>query len=165
MRRAAAFIAALFTLFPLAAPASEEGWVQVAFVHPHAPRIESAEARALFADVNATRARHGLPPLIADERLSDFALAVARQMASRRYFGHTDPSGVTFQDRVRAAGYQYSFAAENMALDRDEAHANAAFLQSRGHYENIVDSHPRKLGIAVLAAGDGEIFYVEEFSD
>ncbi len=52
-----------------------------------------------------------------------------------------------------------------MAFDCDEAHANAAFLRSRGHYENIVDRHPRKLGIAVLAAGDGEIFYVEEFSD
>jgi uncharacterized protein YkwD len=165
MRRAAAFIAALFLLFPLAATASEEGWVQVAFVHPHAPRIDAAEAKALFADVNATRTRHGLAPLVADPRLSDFALAVARQMAGRRYFGHTDPSGVTFQDRLRAAGYQYGFAAENMALDRDEAHANAAFLQSRGHYENIVDPHPHKLGIAVLAAGDGEIFYVEEFSD
>ncbi len=165
MRRAAACIAALITLSPLAAAASEGGWVQVAISHPHAPRIVTAEARALFADVNATRMRHGLSPLVADERLSDLALAVARQMADRRYFGHTDPSGVTFADRLRAAGYQYRFAAENMALDCDEAHANAAFLQSPGHYENIVDPQPHKLGIAVLAAGDGEVFYVEEFSD
>src|SRR6202011_294114 len=122
-------------------------------------------ARGAFAGVHATRVRHGLRPLAADERLAGLALAVARQMAIRGYFGHTDPSGVTFRDRLRAAGFRYGYAAENLAFDRDEAHANAAFLQSRGHYENIVDPHPRKLGIAVLAAGEGEIFYVEEFSD
>jgi uncharacterized protein YkwD len=165
MRRAAAFIAALITLSPAAAAASRDGWVRVSLAHPHAPHVVAAEARALFADVNATRVRHGLAPLVADEGLEGLALAVARHMAAQRYFGHTDPSGVTFRDRLRAAGYQYRYAAENLAFDRDEAHANAAFLQSPGHYENIVDRHPTKLGIAVLAAGDGEIFYVEEFSD
>ncbi|MDB5092855.1 MAG: hypothetical protein JWO85_956 [Candidatus Eremiobacteraeota bacterium] len=165
MRRAAAFLAAFMTLFPAAAAASTERWVRVSFAHAHSPRVVAAEKRALFADVNATRVRHGLAPLVADEGLDDLALAVARHMAEQRYFGHTDPSGVTFGDRLRAAGYQYRYAAENLAFDRDEAHANAAFLQSPGHYQNIVDRHPHKLGIAVLAAGYGEIFYVEEFSD
>jgi uncharacterized protein YkwD len=165
MRWTAAFIAAVVSLSALPAAATEGGWVHVSFAHRHAPRVVAAEARALFADVNAARVRHGLPPLVADERLAGLALAVARQMAVRGYFGHTDPSGVTFQDRLRAAGFRYGYAAENLAFDRDEAHANAAFLQSRGHYENIIDPHPRKLGIAVLAVGEGEIFYVEEFSD
>ncbi|MDB5043121.1 MAG: hypothetical protein JWN27_3847 [Candidatus Eremiobacteraeota bacterium] len=165
MRRAAAFIAALITLSPAAAAASREGWVRVHFAHPHPPRVVADEARALFADVNATRVSHGLRPLVADEGLDALALAVARHMAELRYFGHTDPSGVTFGDRLRAAGYQYRYAAENLAFNRDELHANAALLQSPVHYENIVDRHPHKLGIAVLAAGEGEIFYVEEFSD
>ena len=52
-----------------------------------------------------------------------------------------------------------------MAFDQDEAHAHQAFMTSPGHYANIVDSHPHKLGIAVVAAGDGEVFYVEEFAD
>ena len=164
MRRAVALIAAVISLSSPAA-ATEGGWVHVSFAHRHAPRVAAAEARALFADVNATRVRHGLPPLLADEHLAGLALDVARHMADRGYFGHTDPSGVTFRDRLRTAGYRYRYAAENMAFDRDEAHANAAFQRSRGHYENIVDRHPRKLGVAALAAGDGEIFYVEEFSD
>ena len=165
MYRVAAFVVALVTLLPLAVTASEEECIQLAYIRPHRPQIVSTEARMLFNDVNAARAQRGLPPLVQDETLSQFALQVAQQMALRHYFGHTDPNGVTFQDRLRAAGLHTRFAAENMAFDQDEAHAHQAFLHSPGHYTNIVDSHPHKLGIAVVAAGDGEVFYVEEFAD
>ncbi|MEA2718496.1 MAG: hypothetical protein QOJ39_360 [Candidatus Eremiobacteraeota bacterium] len=165
MYRVAAFLVALVTLLPLAVTASEEECIQLAYIRPHRPQVVSSEARVLFNDVNAARAQRGLPPLVPDEALSQFALQVAQQMAQRRYFGHTDPNGVTFQDRLRAAGLHMRFAAENMAFDQDEAHAHQAFLHSPGHYANIVDMHPHKLGIAVVAAGDGEVFYVEEFAD
>ena len=52
-----------------------------------------------------------------------------------------------------------------MALDSDEQHANAALLNSPGHYRNIVDVHEHRLGVAAVEAADGETFYVEEFSD
>jgi uncharacterized protein YkwD len=165
MHRAGAFLAALILLSPLAATASQEGWVQVAFVHPHPPRVVTTAARDLFVDVNAARAQRGLALLTPDARLDAMALAIARQMAERRYFGHTDPNGVTFEDRLRAAGFSYRYAAENMALDSDEPHANAAFLNSPEHFRNIVDVHERRLGVAAVEAADGETFYVEEFSD
>ena len=166
MHRVAAFLAALVVLAPLTATASsEEECIQLAYVRPHQPQVITAEARALFSDVNAARAQRGLPALAEDPSLSQFALRVAEQMAERHYFGHTDPSGVTFQDRLRAAGFANRYAAENMAFDQDEKSAHQAFLRSPGHYGNIVDSHSRKLGVAVVAAGDGEIFYVEEFAD
>ncbi len=165
MHRVAAFLAALVALAPLTATASEDDCIQLAYARPHRLKAIGAEARALFNDVNATRAQRGLAPLSEDASLSRFALQVAEQMAQRHYFGHTDPSGVTFQDRLRAAGWANRYAAENMAFDQDEKSAHEAFLHSPGHYGNIVDSHPRKLGVAVVAAGDGEIFYVEEFAD
>ena len=165
MFRVVAFLAALIALFPLSVTASEEDCIQLAYVRPHRPQVVATDARALFRDVNAVRAQRGLAPLVADEGLSQFALQVAQQMAERRYFRHTDPSGVTFQDRLRASGLRYRFAAENMAFDQDVAHAHQAFLRSPGHYANIIDPHPRKLGIAVVAAVDGEVFYVEEFAD
>jgi len=165
MHRVVAFFAALVSLLPLAATASEEECIQLAYIRPHRPQVVATDARALFNDVNAARAQRGLAPLVLDEELSQFALQVAEQMAQRHYFGHTDPAGVTFQDRLRAAGRHNRFAAENMAFDQDEAHANQAFLHSPGHYANIVDGHPHKLGIAVVAAGDGEVFFVEEFAD
>ncbi|MBV8299897.1 MAG: CAP domain-containing protein [Candidatus Eremiobacteraeota bacterium] len=127
--------------------------------------IVAGEERALFNDVNAARAQRGLPALAEDGSLSRFALQVAEQMAQRHYFGHTDPNGITFQDRLRGAGIRYRYAAENMAFDADEQAANQAFLRSPGHYSNIMDGHPHRLGVAVVSAGDGEVFYVEEFAD
>lgn len=168
MHRVAAFLAALVALAPLgtgAARASEGECIQLAFVSRQAPRVQTEEARALFSDVNAFRAQRGLPALSEDERLARFALQVAQQMAARHYFGHTDPSGITFQDRLRASGFSYRIAAENMALDQDEPHANAALLASPGHLANIVDPRPRRMGTAVVAAGDGQVFFVEEFAD
>jgi uncharacterized protein YkwD len=165
MHRVAAFLAALVSLLPAVATASEEDCVQIAYIRPHRPQVVASDARALYNDVNAARAQRGLPALAYDEHLSEFALQVAQQMAARHYFGHTDPSGVTYADRLRASGLRYRFAAENMAFDQDEPHANQAFLSSPGHYANIVDPHPHRVGIAVVAAGDGEVFYVEEFSD
>lgn len=169
MRRAAAVltaIASLAALAPSTVSAAEEGTVQLAFYRPlAAPVVDQTQARALFNDVNAARAQRGLPALAGDPRLNKLALEVAQQMAARHYFGHTDPNGITFEDRLRASGFRFRYAAENMAFDEDEAHANQAFLHSPGHYANIVDPNPHRLGTAVVAAGNGEIFYVEEFSD
>ena len=162
----AAVFAACAALSPLAAAASsDETYVRLAFAHPHPPQIVIADERALADDVNAARAARGLPPLVVDEELSRFALQVAERMARLHYFGHTDPDGVTFRDRLRASGIRYQFAAENLAYDQDEHDANVALLHSPGHYANIVDPHPHRLGVAVVAAGDGELFFVEEFAD
>jgi uncharacterized protein YkwD len=159
----AVFAAALLALTPLAASAAEGGWTAVRFDRPQPPRSEPAVAQALAADVNAARVARGLPALILDDRLSRFALALAREMAQRGYFGHTDPDGVTFVDRLRSAGFVDRYAAENIALDTDEPHANVALLHSPGHYANIVDPRPRSLGVAAVVAADDEIFFVEDF--
>jgi len=168
MHRVVAFVAALATLLSGAAAfasSSSQECIQLAYLRPHRPLVEPAAARLLVGDINVARAQRGLQPLVQDDALSQFALQVAEQMAARHYFGHTDPNGITFEDRLRAARFPYNYAAENMAFDQDEAHANQAFLHSPGHYANIVDSHPRRVGTAVVAAGDGEVFFVEEFAD
>ncbi len=165
MHKVAAFLAALVALGPLTATASEEECIQLAYSRPHAPQVISTEARDLFRDVNGARVARGLQPLAEDATLSRFALRIAEQMAERHYFGHTDPNGVTFVDRLRAAGLANRYASENMAFDQDEKSAHQAFLHSPGHYGNMMDPHPHKLGVAVVAAGDGEVFYVEEFAD
>ena len=165
MHRVAAFVAALSPLLSAGAFASSEDCIQLAYMRPHTPVVEPTQARQLMNDINVTRMQHGLRPLVPDDSLSGFALQVAEQMAERRYFGHTDPNGVTFEDRLRASHMRFGYAAENMAFDQDEPHANQAFLHSPGHYANIVDPHPRRVGAAVVAAGDGEVFFVEEFAN
>jgi len=166
MHRVAALLTALIAFFPFCATAAnDEDCIQLAYQRPHPPAVMPAEERDLFNDVNAARARRHLGPLAEDPTLTAFAYDVAEDMAERHYFGHTDPDGQTFQDRIKSAHLDYRYAAENLAYDQDEPSANAAFLHSRGHFENIVDPNTHRLGVAVIAAGDGEVFYVEEFSD
>ena len=165
MKRVAAFVAALTLALPIAASAQEDGTIQLTFYRPHAPTARSSQARSLLTLVNAVRAQHGLPALVADPALDRFAADKAEHMATRHYFGHTDPNGVTFESRLKDSGLKFRYAAENIAFDQDERHANAAFVGSPGHFANMVDPNHRKIGIAVVEAGAGESFFVEEFSD
>jgi uncharacterized protein YkwD len=166
MKRIVAMMAAIASLAPLGASAQEgpDAPVAIAFVRPHAPAALRPEERALFDSVNAERVRRGLAPLVRDENLDRLALAKAQHMATRGYFGHTDPDGVTFEERFRAARLQFTCAAENLAFDEDEPHAHAAFMHSPEHRANVLDPEERRLGVAVVTVGDGETFYVEEFS-
>jgi uncharacterized protein YkwD len=141
-----------------------EAPITISFVNPHYPQQMADQARALTNDVNAERLKRGLPALVMDETLNRFALAKAVEMASRGYFGHTNPDGVTFQDRLRAWHWGTLYAAENIAFDSDELHAHAAFMKSASHAANLLDPQQRRMGIAVVTVGAHETFYVEDFS-
>jgi uncharacterized protein YkwD len=164
MRLMGIALATIAALSPLGAGAHEEAPVAIAYVHAHAPAELSSEATALFASVNAERARRGLSQLGHDGGLEKLALEKARDMATYGYFGHTDREGVTFEERVRASGVTFRYAAENLAFDQDAEHAHAAFMHSEEHRANVLDPQQKRLGIAVITVGDGETFYVEEFA-
>ncbi len=159
-------MAAVFGLSPVLVGASggQEAPIAISFVNPHYPQPVVEQARALADDVNAERAKRGLPALARDEALDRFAYAKAMEMAARGYFGHTDPDGVTFQDRLRAWHWTTTYAAENIAFDRDEPHAHAAFMNSEPHARNLLDRNERRIGVAVVTVGEHETFYVEDFS-
>jgi uncharacterized protein YkwD len=164
MRLIGLALATLAALSPLSAGAHEAAPVAIAYVEAHAPVEISAQASALFASVNAERLRHGLSRLTPDDGLVKPALEKARDMAIYGYFGHTDPGGVTFEERVRASGLAFRCAAENLAFDQDAEHAHAAFMHSAEHRANVLDPQQKRLGIAVVTVGDGETFFVEEFA-
>ena len=159
-------MAAVFGLSPVLVGVSQgqEAPIAISFVNPHYPQSVADQARALADDTNAERAKLGLPALARDETLDRFAYAKAMEMAARGYFGHTDPDGVTFQDRLRAWHWPTAYAAENIAFDRDEPHAHAAFMNSPPHARNVLDKNERRIGVAVVTVGEHETFYVEDFS-
>ena len=159
MLRVATFLAALVML--LSGTAS----VRAAGYSPAFASIDLTQSHALFVQTNVTRAALGLPALTDDQQLDRLAAQLAQQMVRQGYFGHTDPSGVTFEQRVRAAGIRYHFAAENIATADDAAQAADALVHSPDHYANIVDPHVRKLGTAAVPGGDGEMYFVQEFAD
>jgi uncharacterized protein YkwD len=133
-------------------------------VQPEPLVVRNGEARQLVADVNRIRDRHGLPEVAVDDLLSRAALLHARDMAQRRFFGHETPDGSSLPDRLAALGFHWHFAAENIALDEDEPHANAALLDSAPHRANILDPRVRKIGVAALGVGVGAALYVEDFA-
>ena len=145
--------------------ASDDGEapIAIAMTNPH-PHALPADAQALADAVNAERAKRGLPALVRDPLLDRVAFAKAADIAARGYFGHTDPSGVTFYQRMQAWNWPTTYVAENIAFDSSEQHAQTAFVNSPPHYSNQVDPHERRIGVAVITVGKDETFYVEDFS-
>lgn len=100
-----------------------------------APRM----ARAIFAATNRARTQAGLPAFRAAAALDDAADTQARIGAVFRPPSHTNPFPLiaTPYDRVRLAGVDPRYVAENIALvPIYEAPANAGFYRLRG--ESVV---------------------------
>lgn len=122
-------------------------------------------AISLLGDVNRERAARGLQPLVLDARLSNVAAAHAEDMALRRYFSHVSQSGSSPFDRLRAAGLPFRYAGENIAMAPDERVADAALFASTPHRENTLSSSYRRIGIGVAKDEQGNLLFVEDFSD
>lgn len=133
-------------------------------LNPHPLIVLENDERELVADVNRVRIDQGLPGVIVDEVLSRAALLHARDMASRKFFGHFAPDGTSLIDRLQAVGFHWSVAAENIAFDKDVEHANAALLGSPPHRANILDPRVRKIGVAALGIGLDAALFVEDFA-
>jgi uncharacterized protein YkwD len=102
---------------------------------------------------NLERAKVGCGPLHADARLAAAAQGHSTDMAVRDYFSHTTPEGLTPWDRARAAGYD-SPSAENIAMGyRSAADVMAAWMQSAGHRQNILNCASHALGVGFDARG------------
>lgn len=92
----------------------------------------------LLALVNSYRASQGLPALRSASALNNAALAHARDMTSRGFFGHTGSNGSTVGARVRNAGCSWTQVAENIATGQPTPNAAmSTWLNSPGHRRNI----------------------------
>lgn len=122
-------------------------------------------ALSLFADINRERSADGLRPVVLDARLSGVAAGHAGDMAAKNYFAHESPSGDTPFDRMRAAGCEYSYAGENIAMAPDERVADSALFASTPHRENTLNVNYGRVGIGVARGAHGELLFVEDFSN
>ncbi|MCK5460299.1 hypothetical protein KAI52_04235, partial [Candidatus Parcubacteria bacterium] len=63
----------------------------------------------------------------------------AEHLAKNEYFAHTAPSGKTFIEWIKDAGYDYLYAGENLAMDFITAEAVIeAWMNSESHRKNIL---------------------------
>jgi uncharacterized protein YkwD len=109
-------------------------------------------SRAL-ARTNSYRSQFHCPPLRENAQLEQAALGHSQDMAQHGYFDHDSPYGQTPWDRIHAAGYQFSSAAENIAAGypTPEAVIDAFFNESPpndGHRRNLLNCGLRDVGFA-----------------
>ena len=135
-----------------------------AAVCPGADKIPTSDAdlgqaaTATSCLVNAERGERGLPALRRDSDLAEAARGHSADMVRRDYFAHTSPSGETFKDRVREAGYGEPGAGwragENLGWGTGpRATPRAlvdAWLESSGHRRILLGGEYRELGIGVV---------------
>ena len=114
------------------------------------------DSREIIITTNEARSSQNLPPLKANTKLDLAASEKLNHMASKEYFAHVSPDGVTPWFWIKDNQYQYSVAGENLAIGfftPDET--VKAWLNSPSHRANILNSKYQDIGVAVQAVKIG----------
>jgi hypothetical protein len=128
----------------------------------------AAVLNAVLADLaNQDRGSESLHTLAINTTLQKAAQMKADDMASKGYFAHQSPDGHTPWYWFQQAGYEFSYAGENLAVNfGDSADVNTAWMNSPGHRANILNGNFTEIGIATAQGvfeGRSTIFVVELF--
>jgi uncharacterized protein YkwD len=94
---------------------------------------------------------------------SALTLVAQRQAAYVSTIGrleHYDATGAGVDVRATAAGYQWRDVGENLAYTSNPAHIYGVWLQSPGHYANIVNPAFTEIGIGKVTTGRYEYWCV-----
>ena len=106
---------------------------------------------SVVAEMNVRRATFGLPPLREDTRLDDAADDRVTDMEDQGYWAHISPDGRQPFLWLRPHGYDYHYAGENLASGFDTTEVLVdAWMESRGHRENILSPNYRDCGVSVI---------------
>lgn len=143
------------------------GLTPIDLIKPDVLGIESLSVSDLIAQTNNERSKQGLPPLQEDARLNAAAQAKAQNMFEENYWAHYSPSGKDPWGFIQGAGYQFSYAGENLARNFETApEVVAAWMASPTHRDNIVNNKYSNVGMAVaegMINGQKTILVVQEF--
>lgn len=116
-----------------------------------------SEARSrILADVNAARERTGVAPLRANSSLHTVATAWSKKQADAGAMSHNPKYTSQIPDGWYAAG-------ENVAFGYMPDTVTRAWLDSKGHRENILRTSFTHIGIGVACSDDGRAYYTQVF--
>ncbi|GAA6616824.1 CAP domain-containing protein [Scytonema sp. NUACC26] len=111
---------------------------------------------------NIERQKAGLQPVQLSDKLNNSAQTHVQNMATKDFFNHTDPNGASVGDRAKAAGFQYSAIAENIAVGQSTPQqVFQGWMNSSGHRANILNPAYQFLGVGYyyLANDTGNVNY------
>ena len=103
-------------------------------------------------------------PLVWSDSLGQAAVAHSTDMASGNYFSHYSRNGASPFTRIKATGYRYSSAGENIAAGYDTpAQVVKAWLKSPGHCKNIMKKSYTQLGVGYAEGGKYGTYWTQDF--
>ncbi len=128
----------------------------------------SADPRDLLQAVNKIRSRGckcggttmpPVKPLKWNDRLESAAQSHSTYMNSRRKLSHTGNRNSNPGTRIAAAGYKWSFFAENIAMGQQTVDdVMYSWLNSTGHCKNIMNKNATEMGAAKAGAYWTQVF-------
>ncbi len=140
-------------------------------VHLRAPQVlgDSIDisTRELLLLTNKDRLENGVSPLRISQKLQTAAIAKAKDMFAKDYWAHNSPNGTTPWDFIKAAGYDYTYAGENLARGfTSSKDVVNAWMASPEHRANMLSKNYQDVGFAVESGtmqGEQTILVVEMF--
>ncbi|KKR18841.1 MAG: hypothetical protein UU65_C0001G0231 [candidate division CPR2 bacterium GW2011_GWC1_41_48] len=101
---------------------------------------------------NSERQKVNLPALKENSQLQGAAIARAKDMFAKDYWDHFAPDGKEPWEAIKEAGYNYSYAGENLAKGFSDANSTVnAWMNSQTHKDNLLNSNYEDIGIAVVS--------------
>jgi uncharacterized protein YkwD len=117
--------------------------------------------------INRDRAKAGLPPLKADDRLSKVARAHSEDMVHHHFVGHVSPTTGSAADRLKAAHVPAQLVLENVARAYSPGEVERGLMESPGHRANLLSKEVTHFGVGIalgeLQSGVREIFATQLF--
>jgi uncharacterized protein YkwD len=124
--------------------------------------VLSEDEKGVLDWTNAQRKAAGLTELVANEKLTLAARAHAANMAKYSRMDHN--LGGSVGERVRAAGYGFSAAGENIAWNSaTPGDTVKMWMNSSGHRANIMNGNYTEIGVAVAMNTSGQPYWAQIF--
>ncbi len=127
----------------------------------------SMSADRIIQLTNDERARRGLQRVNANAFLTSAAHAKANDMFDKQYWDHFGPDGESPWQFIKASGYSYIYAGENLGKGFTTSEGvHQAWMASPTHKENIISPNYNDIGIAIVNGtlhGEDIILVVQMF--
>ncbi len=134
------------------------------FYSEASPQLKEGFEFQLFDLTNATRVEKGLNVLSWDSQVRNTARKHSLDMAEQDYFSHTNLEGQSPFDRMEEDQVAFQTAGENLAYGQlSSIFAHEGLMNSKGHRENILQSHYEHLGVGVAFNDKAQPYYTENF--
>jgi len=129
------------------------------------PFEQTPNETKIFEMTNEERKKKDLPPLKLNPLLSKIGRAHSENMAKQMKFEHNLDDKTPF-DRIRAAGYKYAVAGENIAFGEEDASLQLimkTWMESNAHRDNILQTQYTEIGIGIARDKMGQAYYTQVF--